>query len=399
MKSLTSMLIGVAVGAGLMLVPFLASRAPAPKPVAHDHDAHAGHDHGEPSDEVDLTPGALRSAGVVVGKAGKRAFDDAIRATGVIATNAERLAHVTPTIRGRVETIGATLGQQVKKGDTLATLNSVDLGNAAAAYLKAKVAHAAAHANFEREERLKAKEATTEPDYLAAKAADQTAEAEFKATRETLLLYGLAAGQIDALSWEQGESLSRFPILAPFDGTIVEMHITMGEVLDTSERIFTIADLSTVWLILDVTPRDAVRIRAGQRVEARMEGLADAVAGTVKYCGDLVRQDTRTVQVWSTVENPLRRLKPGAFVTAMIGDEGRKVIVVPAEAVQTIGETAVVFVRADESKFRKTAVTLGRKRGEWQEILAGLKPDDEVAIAGTFVLKSEFLRNLMEHSH
>jgi multidrug efflux pump subunit AcrA (membrane-fusion protein) len=105
------------------------------------------------------------------------------------------------------------------------------------------------------------------------------------------------------------------------------------------------------------------------------------------------------VQVWVTVDNPQRRLKPGAFVTAMVGDEGRKSIVVPADAVQRIGETDVVFVRVDECKFRKTPVTLGRRTGEWQEVLAGLKPDEEVAITGSFILKSEFLRNLMEHSH
>jgi cobalt-zinc-cadmium efflux system membrane fusion protein len=309
MKTMTSLLIGAAIGAGLMLIPFLATRGSSPQTGGHDHahGAHEGHEDEEPSNEVELTPSAMKSAGIFVGKAEKRAVDDAVRATGVIATNAERLAHVTPTIRGRVEKIEATLGQQVKKGETLAILNSVDLGTAAATYLKAIVAHAAAHANFEREERLKAKEATTEPDYLAAKAADQTAEAEVKAARETLLLYGLTAQQIDALSWEQGEALSKFPILAPIDGTIVEMHITMGEIVDTSERVFTIADLSTVWVILDVTTRDAFRIRAGERADIRVDGIPDVVAGVVKYCSDLVRTETRTVQVWVTVDNP-----PGA---------------------------------------------------------------------------------------
>ena len=396
MKPLAALLLGAALGAAAMLGTYFATRGAPPTP---GHKEHAPHEEHEPSDEVDLSAEAMEAAAVAFGRVERRAFDDAVPATGSITTNAERLAHVTPTIRGRVETIGARLGQQVKKGDTLALLNSVDLGAAAAMYLKAKVAHAAAHANFEREERLKAKEATTEPDYLAAKAADQTAEAEFRAARETLILYGLAGAQVDALTWEREESLSRFPILAPFDGTIVEMHLTMGEMVDTGDRIFTIADLSTVWVVLDVSPRDAARVRPGRRAEVRAEGLAEPVVGTVTYAGDLVRIETRTVQVWATVENPHRKLKPGAFVTATIGGEEGSALVVPSEAVQTIGETPVVFIRSGERTFRRTPVTAGRKRGGWQEILAGVKPGEEVATTGSFILKSEFLRNLMEHSH
>jgi cobalt-zinc-cadmium efflux system membrane fusion protein len=395
------MLIGAAIGAALMIAPaFLFGRAKAAG-------GHAGHDHGghdeeggeEPGDEVSLTPGALRAAGIAVVKAEKRAMDAPVHAIGAVATNNEKVAHVTPRIRGRVEKIAGTLGKQVCRGDELAVLDSVELGAASATYLKSKVAHEAAHANFEREERLRAKEATTEPDYLAAKAADRTAEAELKGARETLLLHGLTPAQIDALSWTQQNSMSVFPIVAPFDGTIIEMHITLGEMIDTADRIFTIADLKTLWVILDVSPKDAVRLKAGQRADLRLEGLPEVVPAAITYVGDLVRTDTRTTQIWCTVDNAAGRLKPGMFVTASIAGEGRKSIAVPADAVQTIGETTVVFVRVDEGRFKKTPVTLGRKAGDWQEILAGVKADDDVATAGSFVLKSEFLRGLMEHSH
>lgn len=402
MNRLGLILIGAAAGAALMIAPALffgRAKTAAGGHEGHDHGAHEEEGHEEPGDEVSLTPGALRAAGVAVAKAEKRAMDAPIHAIGAIATNNEKVAHVTPRIRGRVEKIAATLGKHVCRGDELAVLDSIELGAASATYLKSKVAHEAAHANFEREERLRAKEATTEPDYLAAKAADRTAEAELKGARETLLLLGLTSAQIDALSWDQKESMSLFPILAPFDGTIIEMHITLGEMIDTADRIFTIADLKTLWAILDVSPKDAVRIKADQRADLRLEGLPEIVPAAIKYVGDLVRTDTRTTQIWCTVDNSAGRLKPGMFVTASIPGEGRKSIAVPADAVQTIGETAVVFVRVEEGKFKKTPVTLGRKAGDWQEILGGLKLDDEVATAGSFVLKSEFLRGLMEHSH
>ncbi len=401
MNRLGSILIGVAIGAALMIAPaiYFGRAKAATGHEGHDHGAHGDGKKEEPGNEVSLTPGALRSAGITLAKVEKRPMDDAVRATGAIAVNGEKLAHVTPRIRGRVERIGAVLGKQVRKGEQLALLDSIELGAASATLLKSKVAHEAAHANFERETRLRAKEATTEPDYLAAKAADQMAEAELKAARESLLLLGLTKAQIDALSWEQEGSMSLFPILAPFDGTIVEMHLTLGELADTSDRIFTIADLATVWVILDVSPKDAVRTKAGQRADLRLEGMPDIVEAKVTYVGDLVRVDTRTVQIWCVADNAGGRLKPGMFVTASIVGDGRKSIAVPADAVQTIGDVPVVFVRIEEGTFRKTPVTLGRKAGEWQEILAGVKLDDEVATSGSFVLKSEFLRSLMEHSH
>lgn len=358
--------------------------------------------HGEAEGEVELSPEAVKAAGIVLTKVEKRSVDGTLSLPGTITANQDRLAHVTPRIRGRVEKIGAFAGQDVKRGDQLAALDSVDLGIARAAFMKARAARDSSKTNFQREDRLIKKEATTEPEFLNAKAAYETAEAEFKAARETLLLYGLKAPEIDALAWDREEPIGYFPIVAPFDGTIVDKHITIGEVVDTGNNLFTIADLSTVWLILELPQKDLAGVRVGQEVEGSLQGGGPGIEGKVTYVADTLRTETRTVEVRVEVANPDRRVKPGMFVSAALRTNGGDpVLTVPAGAVQRIEEASIVFTRSkkEENHFQKIPVTLGRRVGDRYVVIAGLKDGDEVVSSGSFILKSELLRAQMGHDH
>jgi len=369
----------------------------------HQHEEHEKKpEHKEAEGEVELSPEAVKTAGIEFAKVEKRPLGETLVLPGTITANQDRLAHVTPRIRGRVEKIGALLGQEVKRGDQLAALDSVDLGNARAAFMKARASRDATKTNFQREDRLLKREATTEPEYLTAKAAYETAEAEFRAARETLLLYGLQAKEIDALSWDHEQPIGYFPIVAPFDGTIIDKHITIGEVVDTGNNLFTIADLSTVWLLLDLPQKDLGKIKVGQMVEGRVQGSGDRLEGRVTYVPDTVRLETRTIEVRAAVENPDRKMKPGMFISATLHPTGGDaVLTVPGAAVQRLGETTVVFVRSkkEENHFERIPVTLGRRVADRFILVAGLKDGDEVIGEGSFILKSEFLRSEMAHDH
>ena len=405
MKTFGFVALGVVVGAGLMFVaaPYLPKGAP--------EDPHAGHDHGAPAEEkeppvqeneVELTAATATRIGLTVEQVELRTVSSLIRATGTIASNADLMSHVTPRIRGRVDTVQATLGQKVRKGDVLAVLDSVDLGVARAALLKAKAMLSAAQANFEREDRLLKKEATTEPDYLTAKAAHLMAEAEFRSSRETLLLYGLSAKEVDSLSWDHAEPIGKFPICAGIDGTIVEKHITVGEVIDTTDRIFTISDLSRVWLLVDVFRRDLAQIRIGQRVDVVLEGQGGRCEGRIVYIADAVRADTRTVEARVELVNDAHTLRPGSFASVSIeaGDPKAAVTAVSPEALQTMGETTFVFKKLEKADhYERVPVTVGRRSGPWVEILGGLAPGEEIVTQGSFILKSEMLRAQMGHGH
>lgn len=403
MKTTTSIAIGLIVGAAALFGIQLLGKRSAAEVARKDERAEPVERKTE--DVVELAPAAVSSCGFTFVKVEKRDLRDALTVTAVVVPNADRLAHVTPRIRGRVEKIHAVLGQPVKRGDILAELDSVDLGTARAAYLKARANHESAKANFDREERLMARNGTTEKDHLEAKAALRTAEAELHAAKETLLLYGVSAEDIATLSWEQKKPIGYFPITAPFDGTIIEKHVTVGEVVDTSNNLFTVADLSTVWIILDVYQKDLGWIHVGQRVQGTAEGLEGTLSGKISNVGDVVRAETRTVEARVEVANPERRIKPGMFVTAMVLDEdpehARSALAVPVGAVQRIDGQTVVFVREKDepTHFRKLLITLGRRFGDWHEVIAGLSEGDEVVDKGSFVLKSEFQRHLMGEGH
>lgn len=369
----------------------------------HKHEPHkeeAGHKEAE--GEVELSPEAIQAAGIEFAKVEKRPLEGNLLLPGTITANQDRLAHVTPRIRGRVEKIGGFAGQDVKRGDQLAALDSVDLGIARAAFMKARAARDATKTNFQREDRLLKKEATTEPEFLNAKSAYETAEAEFKASRETLLLYGLKASEIDALAWDRDEPIGYFPIVAPFDGTIIEKHITIGEVVDTGNNLFTIADLSTVWLILELPQKELAKVRVGQSVEGRVQGSGERIEGKVTYVSDTLRTETRSIEVRIEVANPARRVKPGMFVSAtLVTSEGPAALTVPAGAVQRLEEASVVFSRSkkEANHFQKIPVTVGRRIGDRYVVISGLKEGDEVVSAGSFILKSELLRAEMGHDH
>lgn len=399
-----------AVVAILLVGPERLAARPKATADAHGHEGetgeggHEGHE-GHEDHEVELSPEAIAAAEISTVKAELRAMKLPIRATGAVALDEDHVVHISPRIRGRVERIEVRLGQLVKKGVVLAILDSVDLGLARAGYLKAKAGLESAEVNYRREERLMNQGATTEPEFLEAKTAWLMAEAELRVARETLLLYGLARQEVDALTWEHEAPIGFFPIAAPLEGTVIEKHLTVGEVVDTSERLLTIADLSNVWVLLDVYPRDVPRLVVGQPVECEVEGLREPVQGSLTYIPDVVRTETRTIQVRAEVANRERRIKPGAFVNASIhksiDPSASRTVVIPHEAVQTMEGRSVVFVKEPEepNRFRRVEVTLGRRIGGWQEVLAGLAEGQEVVASGSFVLKSELQRGQMEHQH
>lgn len=410
MKAVLRAALWLVTGALLMLsgVLVLGPERPVRKPqeTGHDHGheeghEHAGHAHGD-EDEIALPPKAILAAGVRVEKIERRPLAGAIRATGTVVSNQDRLVHVTPRIRGRIEEIDAPLGQDVERGQVLAVLDSVELGTARAGYLKAQAAREAAEAGLAREERLMKQGISTEADLLAAKAAFLTADAERRMARETLLLYGLPAQEVDALSWDHDDPIGHCPIRAPSGGTIVQRHMSVGEVVGTEDRILTIADLSTVWVLVDVFPRDLGRLRLGQPAECRMEGVPGAVRGTVTHVADFVRAETRTIQARVEIDNRARRVKPGMFVTALLFDAGAKrVLALPRDAIQSVEGRSVAFVqdRARPGRFRRVEVTLGSEYGPWREVLKGLEEGDDVVVSGAFILKSELLRGQMGHQH
>ena len=159
---------------------------------------------------------------------------------------------------------------------------------------------------------------------------------------------------------ESEASLTRYEIVAPLAGTVIEKHLNVGEFVKDDTEIFHVADLRTVWVNLQVPPEDLLRVEKGQRVRLSAGASLPEAEGTVSYIGAVVVADTRTVPVRVELPNPEGRWRPGLFVTASLTTkETTASVLVPQAAIQTIEGTPTVFVQTQEG-FEARPVTLGQ---------------------------------------
>jgi cobalt-zinc-cadmium efflux system membrane fusion protein len=402
-KTVAVFIAGAIVGAALTLAWPRKAAAPAPAAGKEHVDDH-GDEHSE--DEVHLSGPAREGAGIRTIEVLRRRYGSVLSSTAVIRSNADRLAHVSPRVAGRVVAIKALQGSPVKQGDPLLVIDSIEMGSAAADFLKARAALDVARVGFEMEEDLVKKNATRATDYNEAKGRFITAQAELQATREKLLLLGWTAERVDALRWDDPEGLSRVTIRAPVAGEVVEKHATMGEMVHLESNLFTISDPSSVWVVIDIYQRDVTRVHKDQSVQVACDAYPGRIfTGRVTYVGQIMVEETRTLEVRVEIENPEGLLKPGMYVLPTIIDDqdehARECLAVPSAAIQRIDDVPVVFaaVEGEDGAYARIAVTLGERFGDWHEVLAGLKGGEIVVTEGSFVLKSELQRSKMGHGH
>lgn len=190
------------------------------------------------------------------------------------------------------------------------------------------------------------------------------------------------------------------PITAPIGGRILERAANRGQVVTPQDVLFTILDLSTVWVEARVYAKDARQVRAGQPVTIVASAFPDEkFTGKVSYMGDVIDEQTRTLVVRCEVANPRRKLKPGVFVKVSIGLGRRQgALSVPASAVQREGERTFVFVATGRSEFQEREVRLGTESGGYYEVLDGLKPGETVVTEGAFLVKSHGKKEELGHA-
>jgi len=200
------------------------------------------------------------------------------------------------------------------------------------------------------------------------------------------------------------ESLTRFEIVAPFDGTVIERHINRGEVLKEETEVFQIADLSSVWVNIGVYQKDLPSIRKGQTVSVST-GLAGNPEGNtaraeIAFVSPLVKEQTRTALARVILPNPAGQWRPGMFVNVRVSVEILSLpVMIPERAIQTLEEESVVFVKEGEG-FEARPVTVGLSADGYVEILSGLSSGEQFVSKGGFSLKSELKKETLSgHGH
>jgi len=367
---------------------------------------------------VTIEPAARRLIGIQTATAELGPVSQTIRTIGSIEYDESNLATISAYVGGRIEKLFANyVGVPVEKNDDLALIYSPDLYSAQVEYLTA----------------LKGgglKRLGNSSSNLADLA------------KQNLIELGLTEQQVAELR-ERGQAESRTRIRSPITGTVIEKFAVEGDYIKTGDKIYRIADLSTIWLMLDLYPDDAARIRFGQQVEAEVNSIPGEVfTGRVAFIAPTVDPVTRTVQVRVEMLNPDGKLKPGDYATARVyvpavrqdrvydpalagkyispmhpqvireqpgecpicdmdliptstlgyADQPlpiQQVVTVPRDAVLMAGDNSVLYVETDPGRFEVRRVTVGPLTDDKAVILEGLSPGETVATQGNFLIDSQ----------
>jgi Cu(I)/Ag(I) efflux system membrane fusion protein len=358
-------------------------------------------------DSVSLSSAAQRIASIEVMSIDKRMLDHVVRTVGRIELNERRVAYLTARVAGRVERVYADFtGTRVKQGDHLVDLYSPDLTVAQQEYL------------------LMSRRRDAEP-------------AALDLARQKLELLGLTAAQIDDLT-TNGKPSVVLTVFAPIGGTVIQKNVREQSYVAAGDPLYTIADLSTVWLQAEVYEYELPWVAFGQGVDVDVEAVpGETMKGTVAFVDPMVNESTRTVRVRIDLDNPGERLKPGMFasariharlgeggvraVTAMVGDfacpmhpeirasapgscpicgmalekdvasgpVAAPLVAVPATAVLDSGQRRIVWVEDQPGRYSAREVKLGPRAGEFYPVLSGVDEGETVVVQGNFLLDSQ----------
>jgi cobalt-zinc-cadmium efflux system membrane fusion protein len=349
--------------------------------------------------KVHLGPDQLESAGITINTVGPREMVTILELPGAVETDKTRLAHVVPRLQGVVSSVHKQEGDRVRNGELIAVVNSRELADTKGNYLAATHHVEFTRVTLDREEMLWKKKISAERDYLEAKRAFEEAKLAQKLAAQKLVVLGVPSATLPALTSAPAETMARYEIRSPLDGVVLERNVTVGEAVTAEEKIFAVADLSTIWVDLSVYAKDLGAVREGQQAVVVSKDVGAEATGRVSYVGPLVGQETRTATARIVLPNPEAQWRPGLFVTVRLVRETTRVpLAVAAEAIQTFRDWQVVFVQYGDW-FEARPLELGRSDGEWVEVLQGLQPGDQYAATNSFAVKAEIGKLGATHDH
>jgi cobalt-zinc-cadmium efflux system membrane fusion protein len=388
----------------------------------HDHAGRDGHDdHGEEAghaDEVKLAPEAIARAGIRVDKAVRMALVPTYRAPARVALDLDATAHVGVPVRGRVREVRVKRGDIVEKGGVLFVLDSPEFGAAQNEFLERRVAAETmgpaleiARSAHERAKRLLdaggsmtlTEVQRREGEWRAAEASLTIARAAVTTAENNLHLLGMEQAAVDRLSSTR-EVDPTVVVAAPMAGTVLDRHVTLGELVSPDdESLIVLGDTSVVWIFAHVPETRLAEVRPGAAVALHAAAHPGRVfEGRVMAVPPRMDEATRTAEVRVEVKDA-RGLRPGMFAQAdvVMGDAGAPVLAIPRESLQTVegGPAVFVPVAGEENTFARRTVRVGAPVGGMLPVLEGLAEGESYVSEGSFLLKAELGKAGAAHEH
>ncbi len=323
---------------------------------------------------------------------------ETLRVAGRIDFDEQRLARIGATITGRVTDIDALLGQEVKKGEVLARLNSSELSTQQLAYLRARAQLELNRRNAERAKSLFEADVIGAAELQRRQSEFQISVAETRAASDQLQLLGVTLASIERLG-QHGAVNSLTPVVSTLNGHVVERKLAQGQVVQPADALFVVADLSRLWAVAQVPEQQVSQVKVGQSVSIEVPALGnEKLVGKLIYVGQTINPETRTVLVRTELDNRDGRLKPAMLASMLIEARAIERQVVPASAVVRENDEDHVFVAQGDGAFLLTKVKLAPEQGGQRVVLSGLKGDEKLVVDGAFHLNNERNRKAMEGS-
>jgi cobalt-zinc-cadmium efflux system membrane fusion protein len=338
-------------------------------------------------------------------KTEKRKISTLISVTGEVGLNENRTRHVSSRAEGIIKSLEVDIGSIVKEGGVLFTIDSIEIGVAVNEYFNYKSILVLESRNLERIRTLYEKKIVSEGDFIESRIKYEESLTALRTAKNKIEIYGLTAGDIDGINPESdGQAISILPIKSTINGTVIARHAVSGEHLNPKDDIMpvmTVSDLDTLWVLADVYESDlkALLDANSEKAECEIETLSfkgKIFMGTIENIGMTIDEATRTVKVRLAVGNPDGILRPGMFCSVKIPvSPSEEMTAVPESALLSDEGKSFVFVEIIENFFVRKPVKTGRKSGGYVEITEGLKLDEQVVSVGSFLLKSDVLKEKM----
>ncbi len=320
-------------------------------------------------------------------------FARVLRLTGAVAYNAFRTTPVISQVGGPVSRILVLPGDRVKQGQPLLEVSSPDYTQLRANFLKARQAFRVADKNFARAQDLYAHKAIAERDILQAESDRNQAKADLDASEQALRILGIPKPD----SLETAPPSPEIPLLSPIGGQIVERLVAPGQLLQAGvTQAFTISDVSTVWVLVNVYQADLPYVKVGDSVTAQTDAYPQLFHGRISYIAPALDPNTRTLQARIVVENPGEKLKKDMYVTAIVtAGTVTNALALPDSAVLRDEENEpFVYVAVSANQFAKRMVTVGQSQDGKTQLLSGITAGERVVADGSLFLQ---FANSLQH--
>ena len=350
----------------------------------------------EPQDPNVVELSTLLQSQVKLAPAGKADIREVLCVPGSIQVDDQRVARIGASVTGRITDINVILGQDVKQGEVLATLNSTELAQNQLLYIKASQQIALQTKAVERARQLLEADVIGAAELQRREAELSAAKADLYTAKEQLQVLGMSEKSIAQIA-SSGQLRSYSNVDARLSGTVISRKVNLGQVVQPAEELFIVADLSRVWAVAEVPEQQVELVQEGEDVEIEIPALSNRkFTGKLIFVGDVVNPLTRTVTVRTDLENKDEAIKPDMLVSMLVQSKPTAQLAVPRRAVVRENDKDYVYVEIAPNKFRLREVELGNEYNEMAAVVSGLEEGETIIIEGAFHVNNERKRKELE---